>query len=90
MRSLGKLNGSGDMVIDGRYCSISHMNEKFEFYDILGIIVPGIMLMCFGVLCFPETAKALSISNYPQTDGLLFGLDYVKLKPWTDRSPQAK
>lgn len=43
-----------------------HLNEKFEFYDILGIIVPGIMLMCFGVLCFPETAKILTISNYPE------------------------
>jgi len=54
------------MVMDGHYSSISHMNEKFEFYGILGIIVPSIMLMCFGVLCFPETAKALSISNYPE------------------------
>jgi hypothetical protein len=42
------------------------MNEKFEYYDILGIIVPGVMLMCFGVLCFPETSKNLTISNYPE------------------------
>ena len=41
------------------------MNEKFEFYDVLGVIVPGTMLMCFGVLCFPETSKNLTISNYP-------------------------
>jgi len=54
------------MAIADRYNPSPHVNDKFEFYDILGVIVPGIMLMCFGVLCFPETAKALSISNYPE------------------------
>jgi hypothetical protein len=41
------------------------VNDKFEFYDVLGIIVPGVMVMSLYVLCFPEAAQSLVVSVFP-------------------------
>ena len=35
------------------------MAEKLEFYDILGILVPGVLLIYLFLICFPETGAAV-------------------------------
>lgn len=47
------------------------MSDKFDFYDVLSIIVPGSMLMCAGILFFPDAAKSLKIENLPEAFSVL-------------------
>ena len=41
------------------------MTEKFEFYDVLGILVPGSMLLGFMAVSFPEVASSFASVGFP-------------------------
>ncbi len=42
------------------------MSEKFEFYDVLGILVPGAMLLGLIVVSFPLTSSAFASVEFPE------------------------
>lgn len=42
------------------------MTEKLEVYDILGTLVPGILTVCVGALCFPSISPNLSSPQFPE------------------------
>src|SRR5439155_25739073 len=41
------------------------MAEKFEFYDVLGILVPGSMLLGLIAVSFPDVASAFASVGFP-------------------------
>jgi ABC-type multidrug transport system fused ATPase/permease subunit len=47
------------------------MIEKFEFYDVLGILVPGILAICFSIACFPALTHLTSGLGFPDSFALL-------------------
>ncbi len=41
------------------------MTTKLDYYDILGILVPGILLMCWIPVCFPGTICLVEFPSLP-------------------------
>lgn len=41
------------------------MSSKFDAYDVLGIVVPGTMLLSWVALCFPEMATNVPKTSFP-------------------------
>ena len=41
------------------------MTDKFEFYDVLGILVPGAILLALVTLIFPGVATAFGSIGFP-------------------------
>jgi hypothetical protein len=41
------------------------MAEKFDYYDILGTVIPGTLLLACAALCFPELVVLASGATYP-------------------------
>jgi hypothetical protein len=41
------------------------MSDKFEFYDVLGILVPGSILLALIALSFPEITSAFASIGFP-------------------------
>lgn len=46
------------------------MQDKLDFYDVLGVLVPGVLVICSIPLAFPVVAKAIAETGYP--DGFAF------------------
>jgi hypothetical protein len=43
------------------------MNDKFELYDILGIVIPGSLLLALISVSFPEAAAPLASTEFPES-----------------------
>jgi hypothetical protein len=41
------------------------MTEKFEFYDVLGILVPGLILLALIAVSFPEVTSGFAGAGFP-------------------------
>ena len=46
------------------------MQDKFDIYDVLGVLVPGVLIVCAVPLAFPGVAKAVGEAALP--DGFAF------------------
>jgi hypothetical protein len=46
------------------------MQDKFDIYDVLGVLVPGVLIVCTVPLAFPDIAKAIADAALP--DGFAF------------------
>jgi len=42
------------------------VSEKFDHYDLFGILVPGILLFCWIPICFPDATHLASTLNFPE------------------------
>lgn len=47
------------------------MIEKFEYYDILGIVIPGSLLLAWVQFCFPAVLGLVSASGFPEAFNVL-------------------
>lgn len=43
------------------------MLDKFEPYDFLGIVIPGILLAFWLPVCFPQTTEMVAVAGFPET-----------------------
>ncbi|MDB5354320.1 MAG: hypothetical protein JWN24_773 [Phycisphaerales bacterium] len=41
------------------------MNEKFDIYDVLGILVPGVLIVCAVPIAFPNAPTLLAPHKFP-------------------------
>ena len=41
------------------------MTNKFDFYDILGFLIPGTLLVCWVPICFPSISSMASALKFP-------------------------
>ncbi len=46
------------------------MESKFDYYDVLGNLVPGTLLVCWACVCFPSAAALLA--DVPLPDAFQF------------------
>jgi hypothetical protein len=46
------------------------MQDKLDIYDILGVLVPGVLVVCAVPLAFPTISQAIAAANLP--DGFAF------------------
>lgn len=46
------------------------MSDKFEYYDLLGILVPGSLLITWIPVCFPAAAE-LAVPQFPEAFGVV-------------------
>jgi hypothetical protein len=42
------------------------MTDKLDFYDLLGILIPGTVFMCAGIICYPSLASQLALPQLPE------------------------
>src|SRR5215213_3020257 len=42
------------------------MIERFEYYDLLGVAVPGVLLAYWIPVCFPAVTRVLGTSDLPE------------------------
>ena len=42
------------------------MSDKFDYYDLLGVLVPGLLLICWVPFCFPEAAQLVAGTKFPE------------------------
>lgn len=42
------------------------MIEKLDFYDLLGVLIPGTVFMCLGAVCYPTIATKLEVAKFPE------------------------
>ncbi|HUT61716.1 MAG TPA: hypothetical protein VNA25_28090 [Phycisphaerae bacterium] len=42
------------------------MTEKLDYYDILGSLVPGVLLVCWVPVCFPTVTEAFPGTSLPE------------------------
>jgi hypothetical protein len=42
------------------------MSEKLDHYDLLGILVPGLLLICWIPICFPDTTQLASSLRFAE------------------------
>ena len=42
------------------------MTEKLDFYDLLGVLIPGTIFMCLGAICYPAMATKFTVSQFPE------------------------
>ena len=47
------------------------MTEKLEYYDILSVVVPGILLLAWIQFCFPAVSQFVSSVVFPEAFGVL-------------------
>jgi hypothetical protein len=43
-----------------------NMTDKFEIYDIIGVLVPGVLLVCVLPLFFPSVISLVSVMKFPE------------------------
>ncbi len=55
------------------------MTEKLDFYDLLGVLIPGTIFICLGAICYPAIATKFTVPQFPEafsvvalTSGALF------------------
>ncbi len=41
------------------------MTNKIDFYDILGFLIPGTLLVCWVPICFPSISSMASALKFP-------------------------
>jgi hypothetical protein len=46
------------------------MSDKFEYYDLLGILVPGSLLIAWIPVCFPAVSE-LAVPGFPEAFGVV-------------------
>lgn len=46
------------------------MSDKFDYYDLLGILVPGSLLIAWIPLCFPSLAE-MTVPEFPEAFGVV-------------------
>ncbi|MBX7208548.1 MAG: hypothetical protein K1X78_09570 [Verrucomicrobiaceae bacterium] len=42
------------------------MTEKLDFYDVIGVLIPGTVFLCAGAICYPSLASHLAIPQLPE------------------------
>ncbi len=47
------------------------MIDKFDYYDILGIVIPGALLAYWVAVCFPQTAEIVAGAQLPEAVDVL-------------------
>jgi hypothetical protein len=47
------------------------MSDKFEFYDVLGILIPGTLLLAFLSVGFPDLAVRFAAVKFPDAFGVI-------------------
>lgn len=50
----------------------SQVTEKFEFYDLLGILVPGTLLVYVSLLCFPQIVRPVPVKFPDAVNTIIF------------------
>lgn len=43
------------------------MLDKFEPYDFLGVLIPGVLLAYWLPVCFPQTVEMVAVAGFPET-----------------------
>src|SRR5688572_11370492 len=46
--------------------SMPPMHEKLDIYDLLGVLVPGVVIVCAIPLAFPATSQAIADAKLPE------------------------
>jgi hypothetical protein len=41
------------------------MSEKLDFYDLIGVLIPGTVFMCLGAICYPDMVIKLAVAKFP-------------------------
>ncbi len=49
------------------------MTEKLDYYDIIGTVIPGVLLVFWAAICFPSVSQVTSSSGLSSAFGLLAG-----------------
>jgi len=52
----------------------SWMTEKLEYYDLLGTLVPGVLVVSWCAICFPQLSGIASASGLNELFGVLAGI----------------
>ncbi len=47
------------------------MVQKFDYYDLLGIVVPGTLLICWVPVCFPQITSLFHSIGFPEAFAVL-------------------
>jgi hypothetical protein len=42
------------------------MDSKFELYDVIGVLLPGAIVLGLGCIAFPDVASRFSTAGFPQ------------------------
>lgn len=50
------------------------MTDKLHYYDIVGTVIPGVLLVTWAAICFPALSEITSSAGLASTFGLLAGL----------------
>jgi len=50
------------------------MTEKLNYYDIVGTVVPGVLLVSWAAVCFPGVSQVTSLSGLSGAFGLVTGI----------------